>query len=401
MGRSPKGEGRPRQRKDGTWVQWLDLGYKQGKRLRKKVEGRSREDVKARIAELRRPHKASVDVTARPRTVGAQCDAWLAGHDGRPRTISAYRWAVRLIKERLGDVLLQKLTTAQVRELLRLLKAEVRPNGKQRYAAKSIGLIRTALHQACELAIEDDLLDRNPVDRAKAPKVERSTARPLTEDQARAIRGAARGERLELALLLMLYYGLRRGEVAGLRWEDVQLDGEQPTMTIRGQIGYISGIDGEPGRLEWGPPKSESGVRAFTLSAAVAAAFRWHRTRQETERKAMGAAWKDSPYIFVAETSGGPLNPGAIWHAFRRVMKRAGLKGFRPHDLRHSCATFQLLDGVPLHVVKEFLGHATTHMTMHYAHLSPGILDDAAERVARRLDSRPAEPPKRRRSEGE
>jgi integrase len=278
---------------------------------------------------------------------------------------------------------LQRLTGQQIQRFITSLSRE-RP-GKRKLAPKSVILIHTVLHAALDQAVEWKLITDNPADGITLPRVERGPLKALTRPQAKAFILAARGERLELALRLLLSLGLRRGEVAGLRWCDI--DFENGRLHINGTLTYIEQIG-----LVWDTPKNHR-RRSLKLPAKLVAALRWHQTRQAAERKAMGDKWKtpaspDVDYVFVASTTGGALNSDQIYVTFKRVAKAAGLPDhFSPHSLRHSCASFLYAEGVPDKVISTHLGHSNTNITKEiYISLYQDTLDDTAERVEKLLD---------------
>jgi integrase len=383
MGRERKGEGKPRRRADGTWVQYLDLGYRDGKRLRKKVEGQDRNDVLRRVTELRRKHEAGVDITEKPKLLNdyaAYCLADVLVIDHEPRTIEGYRDVLkRHALPVLGKLRVDSVTTPQIQRVITALSRDkVLETKDKRYRTKlkprSLALIRTALHSVFKQSIVDKLRTDNPADGVKIPKIGRSPGKALTPEQTRALLDAMRGDPYELAIRLALVLGGRRGEIAGLRREDIDL--EHGTLTINGSLGYLRGRG-----LVYGPIKGDRPPRRFKLTADLIAAVRWHLTRLDAQRKLMVGKWEDSPYLFVSTKTGGPVNPGVIWTHFKTAAKAAGIEA-RLHDLRHSCASYLKAKGWDVKRISVHLGHANTNITNNlYIHLFPDALDSAAEDV--------------------
>jgi len=321
MGRERKNEGKPRKRADGTWVQYLDLGYQNGRRIRKKVESKDRAEVVRKIVELRRKHAAGIDITLKPQTMTLLLRTWLdedVAPNARVTTLETYRWAIeRCLVPHIGDLLPDKLTRRHVQRMMAALVA-------QGMAARSITLVRTVLRKALQQAIIDDLLDKNVAALTKPPKLERSPGKALSKALARALLDAARGDRLGVAIRVALSLGLRRGEVCGLRWEDI--DFVKGTLTIRGRIVSIPRQG-----LIWDEPKTEKGRRTLKLGAKLLAALYWHQTRLEAERKAMGdrdgrtrpmysspcgAAGRSTPPCCMRRIGGSPKLPALRATAF-------------------------------------------------------------------------------------
>lgn len=379
MSRRASGEGSvyPIKDKAGKTLRYaasLSLGYAGGKRIRRKVERKTRREVADEIARLKREQAQGVDLTARQPTVKDHCLAWLDhtyALKAKPKSVATYRQMFTYhILPALGDMRLKDVTHRLIQALITNLHTAGRSD-------KTISLVRAAGRQAWAAAMKDGLTDKNPWQGLTLPSGNKKDPTFLTLDQARALLIAARGERLEVALRLMLSLGLRRGEVCGLRWgHDVDLD--KGTLTVNGTLQYI------PGRgLEWGEPKTKTSKRAFKLPPSLKAALVWHKQQQEQERRAMGKLWHDSGYVFVTASTGGALNSNALYEVFKRAAKAAALPGgTSPHTLRHSCASFMYAEGTPLKTISAYLGHANITITSTiYVHLFQSELDQTAETV--------------------
>ena len=168
--------------------------------------------------------------------------------------------------------------------------------------------------------------------------------------------------------------GMRRGELVGLRWSDVNLDGQR--LAVR-QI--VTGIGS---RVAFGEPKTKRGKRSVALDRETVLALSTWRTVQEHERAAWGGAWEPTGLVFTRE-NGALVHPALLTTWFRVRAVRAGVTLIRLHDLRHTHASLALQAGIPAKVVSERLGHATVAFTLDvYSHVVPGLQEDAAERIA-------------------
>lgn len=167
---------------------------------------------------------------------------------------------------------------------------------------------------------------------------------------------------------------MRRGEVLGLRWSDVDLNAARLSVQQTPvSVAY---------KLEFSTPKTARGRRSLALDATTVEALRTHRKRQLEERMAWGPAYEESGLVFTTE-NGAPIHPDRFTQMFDKHAKHAGLPRIRLHDLRHSHATLALAAGVHPKVVSERLGHATVAFTLDvYSHAVPALQEDAAERVA-------------------
>jgi integrase len=344
---------------------------------------KTRPEADAALVKLLKQHEQGVKLDAKPQTMAGYLDEWIedfALHH-RPRSVATYRWAIDVhIVPALGNEDVRHIRTPMLRKFFNKL-------ARQGLAPKSIGLIRTVIRQALEQMVDDSVFEYNPADRAKGPTIDKqTTGKALTIDQVAALVEATRGDRLDVALRLCFSFGLRRGEVCGLRWRDIDLDNGM--LTINGTLGYVPGSG-----LLWGDAKTESGQRSFKLPQSLVAALRWQRTRQEAERKAMGDKWApvdgdDADYVFVGARLGKPLNPNILYNAFKRAAKAIGLEGFRLHDMRHSAASFLHVQRAPKKTINAFMGHASTRITDDiYTHLFQDELNDAADTIEQGLEA--------------
>lgn len=171
--------------------------------------------------------------------------------------------------------------------------------------------------------------------------------------------------------MLGLTMGLRRGEVLGLRWDDVDLY----TRTLRVQRA-LQRVGGEVRLVE---PKTRSSRRPLPIPLLAVKALEQHRIRQDEEREVAGDSWRSTGLVFATRL-GGPVEPRNLNHRFEELRRRAGLPWLRLHDLRHACATFLLAHGVDPRTVMEILGHTTIRQTMdRYGHALPERVRAAAD----------------------
>ncbi|WP_440064734.1 tyrosine-type recombinase/integrase [Streptosporangium sp. OZ121] len=336
---------------------------------------------------------------------------WLdhvAVHTIRPSTLARYRTCVRLyLIPALGAKKLTRLTAKDVRVWLDQLRATCRCCAQGTDAARdtnaaternrprccalgrccrqylsplTIVYLHALLRSALQHAVREDDLARNVARNVQVSAGRRRRIEPLTAAEARHLLEAARGSRLHALVLLALRTGMRRGELLGLRWTDVDLTGG--TLTIRQTLQYIPGGTG----LVLAPTKTVNSERRIALPGSCIDALTEHRERQERERETVGAAWPETGLVFTTR-HGGMINPANVSRDFKALLQRAGLRPIRFHDLRHSCASLLLDQGVDLVVIKELLGHAHISITADtYAHVRLRLQRDAIERMDDALD---------------
>jgi integrase len=205
------------------------------------------------------------------------------------------------------------------------------------------------------------------------PRVRRPEIHPLTPEQARTFLDAARGDRLEALYSVALAIGLRQGEALGLRWEHIDLDGGE--LRVRVALQRIAG------KLQLVEPKTRQSRRTIPLPQVAVNALRAHRVSQLEERLLAGDRWVDTGLVFCTP-KGTPLDARNVTRRFQKLLKQTDLPHQRFHDLRHTCATLLLVQGVPPRVVMEILGHSQISLTMDtYTHVVPALKREAANRM--------------------
>jgi integrase len=261
----------------------------------------------------------------------------------------------------LGRLKLKALTPAHARSLYReKLDCELSP--------RTVQYIHVTLHKALKQAVMDGLIPRNIADAVKAPQAHKIEVTPLTPAEVKVLLSAASGDRLETLYITAIHTGLRRSELLGLKWTDIDLDAR--TLSVQRSLDR----DGT-----FNPPKRNKSRRTVKLTAQAAEALKGHRARQNEERLQLGSLWEDWGLVFP-NRSGKPMNADYLYHrGFRPLLERAELSGFTFHSLRHTCATLLLSKNVNPKIVSEMLGHATISQTMDtYSHVMPGMREVAA-----------------------
>jgi integrase len=369
-------------KRGSTYAYWLDLPADPvtGKRRQKTKGGfRTKRECQAALNEAIMALQTGTYVEASRRTVRSfLLDEWLPDREPpklRATTYANYQTQIRThVLPALGSVELQRLTPAQLNTFYRTLLASGRRDG-QGLAPKTVKNIHAILHRALKDAMRWGYVVRNVADAVDPPKGGSPEMQVWTPEQLRAFLAHARTDRLYAVWLLVATTGMRRGELAGLRWVDVDLDaGRASPRRPRVVVNYA---------VEASEPKTAKGRRSVALDAVTVAALREHRARQAEERALVGPLWHDSGLVFT-RPDGAPIHPDLISDWFGRLAREAGLPKIRLHDVRHSYASAALAAGIPAKVVSERLGHATIQITLDtYSHVLPGLDAQAAETVAR------------------
>ena len=227
-------------------------------------------------------------------------------------------------------------------------------------------------------AVRWQILARNPVDAVDPPKIERATMRTYDLAQTADLIEATRGTRMTITVILAVLCGLRRGEIAALRWRNVNLGAAQLAVT--------ESAEQTKAGVRYKKPKSGKG-RTVALSARVVSELRSHRVQQAEELLKLGVPLADDAFV-VAQADGSPLQR-TITHQWHQLLANTKtLLRIRFHDLRHAHATHMLSSGVHPKIASERLGHSKVGITLDlYSHVMPGMQEDAAARVDRALEA--------------
>ncbi|MCW2932361.1 MAG: integrase family protein [Actinomycetia bacterium] len=378
--------------KHGSWYFNADLPSAAGERRRVRRGGfTTRAAAVAALEALASPAAAP-----EPRlSTGEWLGRWLASRVSlRPSTARSYAAHVRgYLIPYLGTTPLAALTAGDVQAMFTAVIRDETVLGRP-VSAATLHRIHATLRAALNGAVRARLIAVNPGRFPELPKAarprpqvwtpalterwQREGWRPVvgvwTAAQTAQFLRQVRGHRLYALFHLVALRGLRRGEAAGLRWSDLDLDAG--TLTVTGQLQQLGG------RMVAGPPKSDAGRRVIALDKTTIAALREHRLRQQAERAAAGTRWAETGYVFTTRT-GGPVGPDRVTRLFRELVADSGLPPVTLHGLRHGAATLALAAGTDLKVVQDQLGHSTVVLTADtYTSVLPETARAAAERTA-------------------
>jgi integrase len=371
------GEGSVHKRADGRWVGVVDLGWQNGKRVRKYLYGHTQEDV---IGKLRKAQTTAADGLPLPderRTVKDYLAWWSTSILPTPRmkesTAEDYRHVIdRYITPHIGKVPLAKLTPSHVHSMQAALT-------KQGLGPSTVRYARAVLSGALRHAERWGLVTRNVVRLVDAPrKAAPKTDDALTLDEAKKLLAHVRGKRLEAFVSVGLALGLRRGEVLALRWDDIDLEGR--TLTVPGTLKRRPG-----GGLYLDTPKTGASAATIPLPATCVETLTAHRRRQAQERLAAGQAWQDDGFVFTTPV-GTPIDGSNALKAFYDICEGAGIPRRRFHALRHSAATLMWEQGVPLDIISATLRHSGLSITKDiYVTFRADVMRTGADAIDRAL----------------
>ena len=254
----------------------------------------------------------------------------------------------------------------------------------KRVSANTVIHYHAIIHRALKYAVKTDLIDVNPADKVERPRKDRFTASFYDGNEVNRLFQAARGTPLELPVMLAAFYGLRRSEVVGLKWDAI--DFENKTIAIRHTVTACT----EKGRrieVAADTTKTASSRRTLPLVPAFQTKLAALKEQQEKNRILCGRSYcTDYLGYVLVDAMGNRLKLSYISTAFPALLKRNGLRPIRFHDLRHSCASLLLKNGVPMKQIQEWLGHSDFSTTANiYAHLDAGSKLTSAQAMEKGL----------------
>jgi integrase len=396
-------------RANGTsYIRWeahVSLGSDgSGKRKRKIVYGASQAEVVVKMDALKR-QVATGSYSDDRHTLKEYLEEWLKHKEleVKPRTIESYRWLCETyVMPTLGGMKLKKLTTEHVRKLMQNQHAKV--------SAVSANKCRDVLSRALRQAVHDDLISKNPCEATKPLKVTPRQDVLWSNDETMLFLSAARVHRLYAAFYLALATGMRRGEVLGLRWQDLEGD----TLYVRQNLISLAGS------IAFSTPKTQSSTRRIMLDPETVATLEEHRLKQLSETKKLGESWQDEKHLGLVFTSevGTPLHPRNFDRAWfvlqtktrtayeklgqseeeqraraKQVAEGKVLPHIRFHDLRHMHVSLLNKAGVDARTIADRIGHTDPAFTLkRYAHVFEDQRKAAAIPLLRLLSPPKGEP---------
>lgn len=370
--RRANGEGSIRKRKDGRWEGRYTAGRDPatGKVIYKNVLGKTQAEAKAKLKQAIQESTEVDTIRAEQYTVAQWMDVWFENYAKikvRPSSHQTYKGYIENhIKPNIGSVPLNKLSSLQLQKLYKKLltggrveriEAKTQPKG---LSPKTVRNINQVISSAMDFAKSQKLITVNPTDGCALPKLEHQEMKTLPVEQLTSFLREARESGVFEMYYIELATGLRRGELLGLKWEDVDL--KNGSLRVQRQVARING------EIVEAPLKTKNSYRTLPLSADAVEVLK------EQRKKNSG-----SPYVFSSPT-GGPISPDSVLHMLHRVLKRAGLPKVRFHDLRHTFATLALQNGVDIKTVSGMLGHFSAGFTLDtYAHVTTAAQREAAK----------------------
>lgn len=377
-------------KRGNTWTIVYDLGRDiDGKRQQRSKGGfQTKKAAQAELVGIQHELNSGAYVEPSRVSVSEYLRKWLkdyAKHNVSGRTYVRYEEIVeKHLIPAFGRNVLSELRPAQISTYYSEALFSGRLDGKGGLSAKTVRQHHAVLRKALKQAVQWQMINRNAAAAVSAPKPKQREMTVLNDAQMAELLQAVQGTKHYIPILLAVTTGMRRGEIFGLRWQDVDLD--RGTLCVRQSAEVVNG------NVSFKEPKTQKGRRVIDLLPLSLEALRSHKKAQAELRMQLGVAYHNYGLVCCRE-DGNPVNADTFTKAFGQIIKKTGLPRCRFHDLRHSHATSLLVQGVHPKIVSERLGHSNINITLDtYSHVLPGLQKEAAlklnDSLAAELDKR-------------
>ena len=353
-----------------TYQVILDKGIAaDGKRLRSYSTFNTLKEARAMLAEQEDSINKGTYIEPSKMTVQELCEEWFRVHAPKIAANTQRGYRVNLDKHiypLIGGTKVQQLTASMLTECYeKMLKSGLN--------ARSVQFCHTTLHAALKYGMKARYLNHNVAELTSPPKQEKYKPYIYTDEEIKRLLAAVEGSVHEIPVKLAIGLGLRRGEVLGLMWSDV--DFRKNTIEVRHNLLCVNG------EKSIGDPKTEAGKRTLVVPEELMKLLRKHKTQQAEKRLALGDRWEDNDLV-CCTGNGTPYHAGSYSVMFHRFLERKGLPHCRFHDLRHINATLMLKSGVNMKVCQTRLGHSDISTTMDiYSHVDTEMQSQAANNL--------------------
>ena len=376
-------KGHIRKRGARTWAIILDLDRGPNRKRRQKwhtVHG-TKKDAERTLTELLHSLTVGLYIEPSETTLGTYLQKWLDDYAKVNVGAKAYERYEQIVKNdltpALGSTLLSKLQPMQIQGYYSTALKSGRKDGKGGLSPQTVLHCHRVLRKALAQAVRWNLLVANAADRVEPPRPQTREVTPLDEVRSAELIESAKGTRVYMPILLAITTGLRRGEILALQWPDLDL--ASGTLRVR------RSLEETKSGLRFKEPKSRRGRRYVTLPVFAVGELKRHQVEQQLRKRAFGPAYVAGDLVCCAE-DGAVWKPSAFTSAYRALLRRRKIPNIPFHNLRHSHASQLLRSGVSPKVISERLGHSKVGFTLDvYAHLLPGMQEEAALRIESNL----------------
>lgn len=383
MARRSNGEGSIYKRADGRWCASRYVDYGNGKFRRKYVYGKTQKEVKEKLKELENYHEPKV----KGMTLFNWLIEWMEEYKKNMLKITTFENYMMYIHayvkgSEIADIPLEKISTSALQKFYNTkLKGT---ESMKKLSRRSVEYLHTIIGSALQQAYKNELIKKNVNEFTVLPKKEQKEIEPLTVGEIERVLQVAKETELYSLILLEIFTGMRKGEILGLQWKNV--DFERKVVWVRKNLCRVKNQDkndGKKTKLILLEPKTKKSIREIPLSEEAVKVLRVHKKKQNEQKMLYRDIYQDNDIVF-AKADGSFEDPREILRRFHKILEKAGVRKCRFHDLRHTFASILLNEGESMKVIQELLGHSTITTTMDiYSHVAKETKERSVEVLER------------------
>ncbi len=386
MAKKGNNEGSIYKDKQGRWRGQVTLPSADGKVRKKYFYGRTKKEVTEKVNELLNQLRTDIYIEPCKMTLYEWLCTWLETYNGDIRMTTKVNYETYVhkhIRDSIGGYKLNELNTLIIQQFYMDKSKNGRLDGAGGLSPKTLRNLHNMLHKALNQAVRLDMIQKNPTDFAVLPKRQKKEMRYFTVEEQQKLQKVIRGHRLEMAVLLDLYTGMRQGELLGLTWKNVHIDLDgQSYIKITQTLNRIKNPDSTSEHktiLAVNQPKTSHSVRTIPLLPEIAERLEQYRQEQENYHRKNN--YPPSEFVFTS-TTGTPVEPRDFQRDFKKILQNNNIREINVHGIRHTYAVRAIESGMSVKTLSAILGHSSTAFTMDvYGHVTEEFKHDEVSRM--------------------
>jgi integrase len=386
------GEGSISKRKDGRWQGAVTIGRKpDGSLNRKTFYGKTKKEVTEKLLKAQHDLMQGTYTDSGNLKVADWMNTWLVQYkkgEIKPKTYDDYEYLIEqhIIPE-IGAILLKNLKTNDLQSLYNR-------KSESGLSPRTVRYIHSVLHNALNQAVRGEIITRNVSDATSLPRREKKEMRVLSLEEQEKLIHVLQNDEHGFPFLFALATGLRKGELLGLRWKDVNFD--ENLINVRRNLSYIKNRDPEGTtkyKLITQEPKTERGQRSIPMPESIVVMLGYHQQQQKKNKELYAEKYIDNDLVFPSQL-GTAMDPSNFSKRFYALVKKSGIEMANVHATRHSYATRLLEANVHPKIVQDLLGHSSISITLNtYSHVMPELKQEASEKLNGLFDTKKSPTP--------
>lgn len=391
MKKRSNGEGTICKRSDGRWMGQVTLHEDYGQSKRKTVYGKSQREVREKMEIIKMEKRQGRALETSDMPLEEWMFMWLSDYKPNLKITTRENYELYIhthIKDsQIGKIPLNKLTVTDLQKFYNAKLNGTCENRRQKLSATTVRYINIIIKSALKQAVNNRMLNENVCDRVVLPKKNKVDIVPFTKKEVIRFLNVAQNDRLHTLYILEMMTGLRRGEILGLKWEDI--DFEQKKINVLHNLYKVNNTDENADskyKLVLLTPKTETSKRSIPMNQFMTDELVRHRKEQEKEKATCKGGYNDLGMVFCKE-DGNYISPREFLRQYQRLLEKAGLEKKRFHDLRHTVASLLINANENPKVVQQLLGHSNIGTTLDiYAHVMRETIDQSVDNLCSQLE---------------